>query len=61
MVAISSGFLLIVMEGQFRMGGWLTLLGDDLVVKERLRESTPTPPPCPHPVPLSVCPTIWWI
>lgn len=38
-------------EGQFRTGGWLTLLGYELAVKERLRESTPillpTPTPCP--------------
>lgn len=36
--------------GQFRSGGWLTLLGYELAVKERLRESTPiflpTPSPC---------------
>lgn len=48
-------------EGQFRMGGWLTLLGYKLAVKERLRESTPIllPNPTPRPflsaLPLGGC------
>lgn len=42
---------MIVVEGQFRLGGWLTLLGDELVGKERLRESTPILLPTPTPYP----------
>ena len=40
-------------EGQFRTGGWLTLLGSKRAVKERLRESTPILSPNPTPRPLS--------
>lgn len=38
-------------EGQFRTGGWLTLLGSKRAVKERLRESTPILSPNPTPRP----------
>lgn len=46
-------------EGQFRTGGWLTLLGSKRAVKERLRESTPILSPNPTPRPfLSALPLV---